>query len=93
MSLTGIRTKAMKDWAKTPQAIEIGHELKKARVKANMSPNDVGEALGFTDETYNRLENSRTGVPLYRLFDIAEFFGYEVRLVKKEASHDAEIKA
>ena len=56
-------------------AKRIGQALARARIDADMTQEQVSEALGVNTETISRFERGHTAPPLFRLFELAEVYG------------------
>lgn len=56
-------------------AKRIGQALARARLDADMTQEEVSEALGVNTETISRFERGHTAPPLFRLFELAEVYG------------------
>lgn len=49
--------------------VALGANLSRARVRAELSQQDVGETLGMTRAAVSLVENGRSGLPVHRLVE------------------------
>lgn len=56
-------------------AKRIGQALARARMDAEMTQEQVSEAMGVNTETISRFERGHTAPPLFRLFELASLYG------------------
>jgi transcriptional regulator with XRE-family HTH domain len=55
-------------------AKRIGQALARARLDAELTQEQVSEALGVNTETISRFERGHTAPPLFRLFELASLY-------------------
>jgi len=58
--------------------MKIGENLRKARIKRNLTQEDLAGALGISQRAYSKIENDQVQLKIERLEEIAKLLNVEI---------------
>lgn len=66
----------------------VALNMRKARIKLNLTQQQIADAMGIPRSTYKSLESGKTAIYCYHMAKWSKITGYDVRVLTKGSAYD-----